>query len=206
MVEINRLPIFTQEVFHFSLPNFKEWKKHINQIVLVEENKNIHTHNTSPEEECNVMAKRTAWNSHQKYQILNDLCNEIKLHLEKFFEKEGYDIPRLQVNNCWINWYKKNQYAHPHIHGQELSVVFFVDVETSDSKLFFHSNNYAVLIKKNEAHTNFSNVVQVDAKDGVVLFFDGSISHSVSSNTTNNNRITVAINFHVSYAKEREEY
>lgn len=206
MAEINRLPIFTQEVFHFTLPNFEEWKKHINQIILVEENKNIHGHDTSPEEECNVMAKRTAWNSHQRYEILNDLCKEISLHLKNFIKKEGYDIPELKVNSCWINWYTKNQYAQPHTHGHHLSVVFFVDVEKSNGKFFFYSNNRAVLTKKKERHTNFSSIVQVDTKDGIVLFFDGSIYHSVSPNTTNNKRVTVAINFSIEYNKTREAY
>jgi len=206
LFEINRIPIFTQEVFHFKLPNFEEWKKHINQIVLVEENKNMHAHETAPKEACNVMAKRTAWNSHQRYQILNDLCKEIGLHLKKFIEKEGYDIPELEIKDCWINWYGKNQYAQPHKHGGVLSVVFFVDVERSNGKFFAYSDNNAVLIKKNETHTNFSDTVQIDAKDGTVLFFDGSISHSVSPNTTDNKRVTVAINFSVFYKQERNEY
>ena len=203
---INRLPLFTQEVFHFTLPNFEEWKKHINQIVLVEENKNIHKHDTSPEKKCNVMAKRTAWNSHQRYPVLNMLCNEIKEHLKKFIEEENYDVPELETADCWINWYKKNQYAQLHQHGKCLYVVLFVDVEKSNSKFFFHANNYVVFVKKNETHSNFSNVVELNAKDGTVLFFDGSIPHSVSSNITNNNRITVALNFKLSYIEKRERY
>ena len=203
---INRIPIFTQEVFHFTIPNFEEWKKQIKQIILVEENKNIHKHDTSPKEACNVMAKRTAWNSHQRYQILNDLCNHIRSYLEKFIEEEGYDIPKLEVNSCWINWYKKNQYAQPHEHGQRLAVIFFVDVEKSNGKLFFYTDNYTILSKKTDTHTNYSNMVQVDAKDGTVLFFDGATRHSVSSNTTNNDRVTVAINFQAVYDQERKEY
>ena len=108
--------------------------------------------------------------------------------------------------DCWINWYKKNQYAQPHQHGGVLSVVLFVDVEKSDSKFFFHSNNNAVFIKKEETYTNFSNTIQVDAKDGTVLFFDGSVRHSVSPNDTDNNRVTVAINFNPEYDEERKEY
>ena len=203
---INRIPIFTQEVFHFTLPNFEEWKKLINQIILVEENKNIHEHDTSPEEACNVMAKRTAWNSHQRYPALNMLCNEIRVYLNKFIEKENYDIPDLDVTDCWINWYKKNQYAQPHKHGGVLSVVLFVDVEKSNSKFFFHSDNNAVFVKKDNVHTNFSNVKELTAKDGTVIFFDGSVFHSVSSNTTDNTRVTVAINFSVNYKSSRNEY
>ena len=205
-MNINKIPIFTQEVFHFMLPNFEEWKKLINQIILVEENKNIHEHDTSPEEACNVMAKRTAWNSHQRYPALNMLCNEIRVYLNKFIEKENYDIPDLDVTDCWINWYKKNQYAQPHKHGGVLSVVLFVDVEKSNSKFFFHSDNNAVFVKKDNVHTNSSNVKELTAKDGTVIFFDGSVFHSVSSNTTDNTRVTVAINFGVNYKSSRNEY
>ena len=173
---------------------------------LVEENKNIHEHDTSPEEACNVMAKRTAWNSHQRYPALNMLCNEIRVYLNKFIEKENYDIPDLDVTDCWINWYKKNQYAQPHKHGGVLSVVLFVDVEKSNSKFFFHSDNNAVFVKKDNVHTNFSNVKELTAKDGTVIFFDGSVFHSVSSNTTDNTRVTVAINFSVNYKSSRNEY
>jgi uncharacterized protein (TIGR02466 family) len=202
---INRLPIFTQEVFYFTLPNFEEWKKQIKEIILVEENKDIHSHDTSPEEACNVMAKRTAWNSHQRYSALHMLCNEVKIYLKKFIEKENYDVPDLEVMDCWINWYKKNQYAQPHQHGGVLSVVLFVDVEKSNSKFFFHSNNNAVFIKKDDVSTNFSNVKELVAKDGTVIFFDGSVYHSVSSNTTDNTRITIAINFNVKYLQDRKD-
>lgn len=206
MVDINKVPIFTQEVFHFTLPNFEEWKKQIYQIILVEENKNIHGHSTIPEKGCNVMANRTAWNSHQRYPIINDLCKEISSYLKEFIEKEGYDIPDLRVYDCWVNWYEKNQHARPHCHGHFLSVVFFVDVEKSDGKFFFNSNSNAILVKKGEKFSKRSDTVQVDAKDGTVLFFDGSIFHSVSNNLTNNKRVTVAINFSVEYSETREEY
>jgi uncharacterized protein (TIGR02466 family) len=206
LFNIDRIPIFTQEVFHFTLPNFEEWKEQIKEIILVEENKNIHGHDTSPEEACNVMAKRTAWNSHQRYPILYTLCNEIKIYLKKFIEKEDYDIPDLEVSDCWINWYGKNQYAQPHKHGDVLSVVLFVDVEKSNSKFFFYSNNNAVFVKENDVVSNFSNVKELSAKDGTVIFFDGSIYHSVSSNTTDNTRITIAINYNINYKKNRDEY
>ena len=206
MIDINKVPIFTQEVFHFTLPNFEEWKKQIKQIILVEENKNIHKHDTLPKEACNVMAKRTAWNSHQRYPALDILCNEIKKHLKEFIKKENYDVPSLEIADCWINWYKKNQYAQPHKHGSALSVVLFVDVEKSNSKFFFHSNSNFVLVKEEDAHTNFSNIKELTVKDGTVLIFDGSVSHSVSSNLTDNTRVTVAMNFKADYKKNRNEY
>jgi uncharacterized protein (TIGR02466 family) len=203
---INRLPVFTQEVFYFTLPNFEEWQKQIKQIILVEENKNIHKHDTSPKESCNVMAKRTAWNSHERYESLNLLCLEIDKYLSFFIKQEGYDMPKLKVHDCWINWYTKNNFSQPHRHGSHLSVVVFLDVEDTDAKFFFHSNENMVLIKKNETNTNFTNLKEVNVKNGTVIFFDGSLYHSVSPNTTDKKRITVAMNYDVIYQNLREDY
>ena len=202
-MQINKIPVFTSEVFTFELPNFNVWKKQIKQIVLVENNKDIHGQDTSPKNQCNVMAKRTACNSHLRYNSLNLLCEEIKNYLCKFVENEGYDIPSLEVENCWINWYNKDNYSQPHNHGSCLSVVIFVDVENTDAKFFFHANNNFVLVKKNEAESNYNNVKQLTAKDGTVIFFDGSLQHSVSANKSTNTRITVAINYDVDYKEER---
>ena len=122
-------------------------------------------------------------------------------------DKENYDIPDLEIDECWLNWYKQNQYAQPHHHGATLSAVLFVDVEKSNSKFFFHSDHSAVFVKKDDVNTSFrNNIKQLNAKDGIVIFFDGSINHSVSSNTTDNTRVTMAINFNVKYLKKRKDF
>ena len=198
-IKISRLPIFTTEVFSFELPNFEEWEKQIKQIVLVEDNKQIHNISSTPEEKCNIVGSRTAWNSHQRYPSLKFLCDEIEGYLCSFIKNEGYDIPKLVIHNCWINWYDKDNYAQPHTHGAVLSVVLFVNVEDSDAKFFFHADNNLVLTKQEELKTNFSNVKHVKVKNGTIIFFDGSIRHSVSQNTTNKKRITVALNYAVDY-------
>jgi uncharacterized protein (TIGR02466 family) len=206
MVDINRFSIFKSEVFSFELPNFNFWKQQIEQIILVEDNKNIHGQDTSPDERCNVMAKRTAWNSHMRYPTLDLLCQEIAKPIEEFVVKEGYDIPELEPANCWVNWYQKDNFSHPHSHGSHLSAVLFVDVEKTDARFFFHANHNLVLIKKQDVISNFSNLKEVQAKDGTVIFFDGSVKHSVSPNNTNNTRVTMAVNYKVNYKQERDEY
>mgnify|MGYP003110400066 FL=1 len=206
MIEILKTPIFTHEVFSFSLPNFETYKKQIEQIVLVEENKSIHKIDTSPENECNVKAKRTAWNSHQKYFALQRICDDVSNYVEQFVASEDYDAPKFETQECWINWYGKGQNALPHHHGSNLSAVLFVDVENTDANFYFHADKNLVLHKKTDVHTNFNDIVEVKAKNGTVLFFDGSISHSVSPNLTEKRRVTMAINFKPVYTYERSEY
>ena len=97
MIEILKTPIFTHEVFSFSLPNFETYKKQIEQIVLVEENKSIHKIDTSPEDECNVKAKRTAWNSHQKYHALQKICDDVSDYIVGLIGMEKVKTPYLII-------------------------------------------------------------------------------------------------------------
>ena len=202
-IKINRVPIFVNEIFHFTLPNFDMWQERIKHIVLVEENSSI---DTTPENECHVKASRTAWNSHERYPAMGELALELDKYLQMFIENEGYDVPRLEIQTSWINWYKKDQHATPHKHGDSLAVILFVDVEDTDAQLCFHADDNAVLIKKEDSNSNFSNFKTLDAKNGTVLFFDGSLSHSVSANNTNKNRISAAFNYVPRYDKIRNEY
>tara|TARA_R100001086_G_scaffold21404_2_gene10367 strand:- start:2447 stop:3067 length:621 start_codon:yes stop_codon:yes gene_type:complete len=206
MIEIVKTPIFTHEVFSFRLPNFENYKKQIEQIILVEDNKSIHKIDTSISLEDNVKAKRTAWNSHQKYQPLKNICDDISIYIQEFIYKEDYDIPYLELEECWINWYGKGQNAVPHHHGPSLSVVLFVDVEDTDASFYFHANKNLVLHKKSDVKTNFNNHVEVKAKNGTVLFFDGRTMHSVSPNLKNKTRVTMAMNFKAVYTEKRNEY
>ena len=206
MIQVTKTPIFTQEIFSFTLPNFKTYKKQIQQIVLVEDNKSIHKIDTSPESECNVKAKRTAWNSNQKYESLNNLCEDIAFYIEEFISKEGYDIPEIKTQHCWINWYGKGQNALPHYHLGHLSAVLFVDAEDTNASFYCHGNGNLVLHKKTDVQTNFNNIVKIKAKDGTVLFFDGGVMHSVSPNLSNKKRITFAVNYLAKYSNARNEY
>ena len=72
-------------------------------------------------------------------------------------------------------------------------------LKTQMQNFFFHADNNLVLIKKKEDSTNFSDVKYIQVKNGTVIFFDGSIRHSVSQNTTDKKRITVALNYGVEY-------
>jgi hypothetical protein len=205
-MKIDRLELFTDEAFYFSMPNFDVWKQHIENIILIEENNSKFNLDTTPEEECNVKASRTAWNSHERYPAINNLCEEIKKILKKFIEEEGYDIPSLHTDECWINWYTKNQHAVPHSHKPFLAVVLFVDVEESSADFLFHSSKNFVLskIKDNEIlRTN--TLKKINVKNGTVVFFDGAIPHSVSSNLSDKRRITLAMNLRPQYSLKRDE-
>ena len=197
--KINKHTLFIEEVYSFTLPNFNFYKDKIKQIIRVEEN----IQSTSPDKQCNVVAQRTSWNSHQRYPIMYDLSQEISQIINQFIQLEGYDIPNLEIQDCWINWYKKDEYANPHDHGSVLSSVLFVDVKDTDANFVFNSDKRAVFQKKDDTSTNFNNLKILTPKDGTVIFFDGSVMHSVSANQSNKERVTAAFNYRPEYLANR---
>lgn len=206
MIDIKKTTIFTDDFYSFVMPNHEEWSEKIKTIVTVEENKKIHRHSTLPEEECNVKANRTAWDSHLRYPILNSLSREIRAIIQEFIKEENFDAPLLEVHNCWINWYKKNDHTVPHTHGTHLSLVYFVDIEETDAKFIFIKNNTYQLLKKEKDTTIFNDKKILNVKNGDVIMFGGNMLHSVTYNTTDKTRITFAANLIVKYHDERTDY
>jgi uncharacterized protein (TIGR02466 family) len=207
MTNIEKISLFTDEIYTFKMPHHDEWEKEIKTIIKVEENKNLHAFSTMPEDECNVKAKRTAWDSHIRYNSVNNIVNEIKIIIKNFIEIENYDAPNLHALDCWINWYEKNQYAIPHSHIGNLSVVYFIDIEKTNTKFLFHKNSNFELVKKKDLKNFFRNTIKdIPIENGTVVMFPSRMLHSVTPNLSDNRRITLAINFGVNYEEERKEY
>ena len=84
-----------------------------------------------------------------------------------------------------------------------LSSVLFVDVKDTDANFVFNSDKRAVFQKKDDTSTNFNNLKILTPKDGTVIFFDGSVMHSVSANQSNKERVTAAFNYRPEYLANR---
>ena len=206
MIDIKKHLIFTEEIYSFKMPNFDFWKKEVTEIIKVENNK-VHQHSTDIENESNIKARRTAWDTHHRYQSMWNLSQEFIKIIKAFVAKENFDAPNIKVNNLWINWYDKNQMAIPHLHNCHLSLVFFIDVEKTNTSFFIHKEykNF-FLIKKNESSTFNNKIVDIKVKDGTCIMFDGGLQHSTTPNFSDQLRITLAVNFEVVYPIKKEKY
>jgi len=198
MVTINKHPLFTEEVYSFKMPNHDFWKKEINTIINIESNSVHNLSSKPPQKETNIRATRTAWDSHLRYPSLKNLSQEINNILKMFVETEGFDIPNINVFDCWINWYGKNEFAVPHHHGLNIAFVYFVDVEDTDASFLFHNRTSMSFKKKQENGEYRNDIKKIKPKNGTCLFFSGSLLHSVSPNLSNKIRKTLAMNFEIS--------
>ena len=206
MINIEKHSIFIEEAYSFMMPNHEHWSKEIKNIILVEENKDIHKHSTVLDEACNVKAKRTPWDSHYRYPAVLSLTKDLIKIVEDFIKKEDFDAPLIKIEECWLNWYNKDNYTTPHNHGVHLSLVYFIDVEDTGAKFLFSKNNCYSLEKKEKNHTRCNNVREVNVKNGTVLMFNGNLTHGVTPNLSDQTRITYAANLVVQYMEKREDY
>jgi len=197
-VEVNKHDIFTDSMWSFTMPNHEHWKKQLEDIITVEKNKDIHKFSMENKEDRPVQAHKTPWDSHCRYFAVFETAKIINNVIMQSIKDDGWEAPQLNPLDCWINWYQKNQYANVHVHNALLSAVYFVNIEKSPSKFFFHRDDRFRLRKENED----SNIKMITPKEGSVIFFTGCQSHSVSANTSDETRITMAINFSGQYSSE----
>ena len=186
------------------MPAHEDWSEKIKNIITVEDNKEIHQHTTIPKEACNVMGRRTAWDSHLRYPILQSLIKELEKIIQIFIEKENFDAPILRLQECWINWLKKNDHVLPHIHPRHLVLVYAVDVEETGADLLWIKSDSYQLANKGEKTTTRNDVKSLKIKNGSVLMFNGNLLHAVTPNLSNKTRVTFIANFEVGYTKERK--
>jgi len=203
MLDIKKHELFTEHIYSFEMPNFDFWKKEINEIIKVEDNK-VHNHSTDIKYWSNIKAKRTAWDTHYRYRSMHNIAMEFKKIVKSFVESENFDAPNVDVAHLWINWYSKHELAVPHYHNNHFSLVFFVDVEKTNTNFLVHKNYKQCFLVKKEDDNNFNNnLVEIKVKDGTCLMFDGGLYHSTTPNLTDHKRITLAANFEVTYSERK---
>ena len=195
---ITKTDIFTQSIWQFDMPNHKQWKKKLEDIALVELNTDKHNFSNQRKTPCNVKAKRTDWRSHHIYPAIGEVAKIIRDDmLPAVIKSENWDMPdELFVCHSWLNIYEKDTYAIPHVHGTIFSCVYFVKVPDNTGNLFLH-DRYASKIK---IKGNWEqNDVQINAKEGSVVVFNGDVMHSVTPNTSDDLRISLALNLEPRY-------
>ena len=201
-IKVDKHVIFTDYVWSFMMPDHEHWKKEIENIITVEKNKSIHNFSTENLQDRPVRAHKTAWDSFARYPAVFNILKIISSTIQQSIEQDGWEAPTLNPVDGWINWFEKNQFAHEHDHNCLLSAVYYVSSEHSPSKFFFHRNDRFRLRKENEE----ANLKLVEPKEGSVIFFTGCQSHSVSANTSDKTRITLAANFVGEYVKNWNPY
>jgi|TARA_E500000318_G_scaffold20444_2_gene21024 hypothetical protein len=107
------------------------------------------------------------------------LLSMIKKNLQDIFKKH-----KLNIIDCWIQLYLKNDYHSIHTHfatQKDYSFVWFIDGDKNSSPIIFHEIGYPLI--------NNNRQIKFDFKPGTLLIFPGFMPHEVPLNKSNNRLI-----------------
>jgi uncharacterized protein (TIGR02466 family) len=151
-----------------------------------------------------IMTNRGGWQSNDLYEKdseLKELTNIIIGRIRNLAKNFDYSNPNdLQICNYWININKKNNDNAPHTHPiSVISAVYYVKVPENSGEIIFHTplQNYDEfifedMIEKYNAY-NSSNYRYIP-KTGDLILFPSWLSHNVSANQSEEERISIAFN------------
>jgi len=134
---------------------------------------------------------------------MNELRSHIILHASKYMEEIGhsYKEDSLSVFGSWLNTFEKDQVIGLHEHGYQPNVFsgcYYHKVPKDSGDIQFKSTNPFVVSFPHKAD-NYSNLVTVEPKDGMILLFPSWLMHKVLPNRTNQMRVSLAFNIQFDY-------
>ena len=141
-IEIDQHDLFIQRCFTWKFEHHDKYVPLIDQLLLISKNNLL---DIKEETQTNVYAWRSRWKLHQDFPIMNELCNELTQVSKQIIKGEGVkNWDDLDVCDCWINIFKKDDYAVPHIHNvHNWSLVYFYKLPPIfDSNPVFFGNSY----------------------------------------------------------------
>ena len=207
--EIDELIIFQEKCWTYKIPDHAEFKHLINQIIMVEENKNLHNMSHEATDQCNVYAWRSDWETHTTYPVMSNLTNLFVEILNKIAKQQklkptGFpDGGVWQCNNCWINKYQEGDHAIPHKHDQHgMSSVYFVQAPPEGGKFILY-NPRGTFHPSDDPYS--APYVEIKVEEGTVLFFNGYLIHEATPHKGTEERITIANNYKLGFPVRKEK-
>ena len=134
-----------------------------------------------------------------KYEndILLEFCQCIEQEADKACNDFG--IAPLEVRHLWFNGNAKNSSNTAHIHpGSILSGVYYIQATNASGEILFHRDTkdemfFGFANPNNVTFLNSCSIGIAPENDKLVLF-PSNLLHSVSKNTTEDDRISVSFN------------
>lgn len=145
-----------------------------------------------------VISNDGGWQSEScKIDLINSV---IEKHVKNYFEELGGKDVKFDVVDQWINInsFLSSNTVHHH-GGCDFSGVFYVSVPENSGDLVIHNYNAPInnIADKfpNASHCPTGHILTPE--QGVIIMFPGNTLHSVTTNKSNEDRISIAFNIEV---------
>lgn len=143
----------------------------------------------------------SVYNTYEQYSlhdksVFKNLINLIEMHTKKFALQLGSNAD-YNVNESWLNCYKKGDYQEYHYHpGSYFSAIyFFKNPNNSGTTIFrsFEEPNMMPLKNLEQNDLSFNNC-KYEPKDKTLIIFKSNMQHMVTQSKSDETRITAAFN------------
>jgi hypothetical protein len=128
--------------------------------------------------------KLTKFNENRNSYDLSKEINPLLLNIINTNLKTSFDKLKLNLKNCWVQQYKKNEYHPIHTHfssTHDYSFVWFIDGDKNSAPLKFYDVGFPLIFT--------GKIIEFNFKPGVLLIFPGFIPHEVPINKGSNRLI-----------------
>ena len=124
---------------------------------------------------------------------LDNLRSGIDIALSEYCGELRYGYAEYDIITSWMTLFKKNNYAHIHSHGEaDLAGVYYYKTGTSDVDSSFFFCTPAV---GSEASIFWGEQrISMRPEEGTILLFPGWLRHGVTTNETDDDRVSISFN------------
>lgn len=160
----------------------------------------MYMYNNNP---SNSRSNRNGWQSHhlQPHQSLDELIGKVKSVGETVFRfMKGKDEWKVELDNIWINVNTPGSYNTSHIHPRSfLSGVYYVKVPENSGKIHFDHPCQSFTYDWDGSYFNELNNMNsagmyYPSEEKRNYLFPSWLAHSVESNNSKENRISISYN------------
>ena len=195
----NVLKLFPQPLIHYKFEDYKEQNIELEKYI-----KNLYEKDSNGLQRSNI----DGWHSQdfslkEKDTAAYKFFTSLKKYLIDVFKILGwqYDPNKIIMTNMWAIINKKNNFNLPHIHPNcYLSAAYYVKTHDGCGKIKFTNPNLASRQRSPliENKTDFNqNGIEVDPKEGDLLFFPAYLTHEVLRNNSDKERIVISFNIDI---------
>lgn len=127
----------------------------------------------------------------------------IKEHVSNYLAqvKQEYKPNSIDINSSWINKFNNEQLIGFHEHGYQpnvISGVYYHRYTPGSGDIQFKSSNPFLVTFPHQTE-KYSNIVNIEVEQSMILLFPNWLMHKVMPNRTNNTRISLAFNAEFRY-------
>ena len=193
MIEYGRMELFPTPVYTAMIPDFDEYR---NDII-------DYTRNYKSEYETvqvsNMGGYQSSSDIHQDpnfHSLCNKIWDDVLMPavdmMSASFEVNDFPGTKFSLHNFWFNSNPKGAWNMPHTHPHCFySGVLWVKAPAESGDLILHSPHSHSLYGLDH------NVWTIPPEEGRVVLFPSNLQHHVSSNTSENERISLSFNISI---------